>query len=55
MKNGRLVQDISVIGKIIAKMGLEYNFFKMETNMKACGQEIRDMDRVHIGEMKVGS
>ena len=54
-KSGKWLLDILEIGKITAKMALEYSFIKMETSMKECGLEIGDMDKVHTGEMKVES
>ena len=52
MKNGNKLQDISEIGKIIAKMASEYSFIKMQTNTKVCGRVIDATDKVHTGETK---
>jgi len=53
VRNGRQLQDILVIGKIIVRKVSEYSFINMETNMKACGEEINVTDKAHIGEMKM--
>jgi hypothetical protein len=34
-------------------MVLVFNFIKMEINMRACGDKIKDTDKALIGEMKV--
>jgi hypothetical protein len=55
VRNGSKHLDILVIGMITAKKVLVFSFIKMETNMKECGSRIRDMDRVHTGEMSQAS
>ena len=55
MRNGKQLRDILVIGKIIVKKVSEYSFINMETNMKACGEEINATDKAHIGEMKMAN
>lgn len=54
-KNGKLLQDMLVIGTITVKKGLAFSFIKMEINMKECGREIEDMVKGLNGEMKMGS
>lgn len=54
-KSGNKHRDILEIGKITGRMDLEFNFIKMEINMRVFGAEIKDMDKVLIGEMKVES
>jgi phosphopantetheine adenylyltransferase len=54
-RNGSKRLDILVIGMITAKKVLVFSFIKMETNMKECGNRIRDMGRVHTGEMSQAS
>ena len=44
-----------MIGEIIAKKGLVFNFIQTETNMKECGLWIESTDKAHIGEMKAGN
>jgi hypothetical protein len=54
-KCGKKLQDILVIGEITAKRVSVFNSIKMEINMKACGQWIKNMVRVLTGEMKLES
>lgn len=54
-KNGSKLRDILEIGKITGRMALEFNFIKMEINMRECGKEIKDMDKEHTGEMRLES
>ena len=55
MKSGKWLLDILVTGKKTVKMALEYNFTKTAISMKVCGEVTKDMDKVHIGEMKAAN
>ena len=44
-----------MIGEIIAKKDLVFNFIQTETNMKECGLWIESTDKALIGEMKAGN
>lgn len=52
-RNGWQHRDILEIGKKIVRKDLEYSFINMEINMRVCGPKIKDMDKAHIGEMKM--
>ena len=47
-----MLLDTLETGRIIAKKVSEFSFTRMEINMKECGEEIKDMVRELIGEMK---
>ena len=48
---GKRPQDILVIGEITARSTAS-NSIKMEINTKECGQWIKNMDKVLIGDKK---
>ena len=52
-KCGQDHQDILVIGEIIVKKDLVFNFIKIVTNMKVCGLWIKNTDKELIGEWMV--
>lgn len=49
LTNGLVHTSMSAIGKIIKKMGLEFNITKMEINMREDGLRIKDMDKERFG------
>lgn len=51
-KYGKKPKDILVIGEIIVKKDLVYNFIQMVINMKECGLWIENMVKELTGEMK---
>ena len=55
VKCGKRPQDILVIGEITAKRVSASNSIKMEINTKECGQWIKNMDKVLIGDKKIQS
>ena len=52
---GKKPQDILVIGEITARRVSASNSIKMEINTKECGQWIKNMDKVLIGDKRTQS
>ena len=51
-KNGFLIKDILVIGRITRKVDLVFNIMEMGINMKVDGTIANEQDKEHIGFMR---